>query len=161
MTKDGSTALAVKVRKALDGDVEDIWSLLVKYSKMRLLLPRTREDIRGRLSNFHVAELDGRFAGCVALRNFGGGLYEVRSLAVPEELIGHGVGTALVKDLVSHMSAHAPCRLFALTYRDEFFKALGFRVVDKSLFPEKIWSDCSICPKKESCDETAVMLELL
>jgi len=157
MSKSGSIAL--KLRPAAEGDVEQIWEILAKYSRLRLLLPRSRDDIRAVLSSFHVAEVDGRFAGCVALRDFGGGLYEVRSLAVPEELGGMGVGTALVKELLEHVATLKPCRLFALTYRSAFFKHLGFRVVDKSLFPEKIWSDCSICPKKESCDETAVLME--
>ncbi len=51
-------------------------------------------------------------------------------------------------------------RVFALTYRADFFQTLGFRIVDKGMFPEKIWSDCIICPKRYRCDETAVLLEV-
>ena len=40
----------------------------------------------------------------------------------------------------------------------EFFRRLGFQVVDKYSFPPKIWSDCCVCPKKDHCDETAVMI---
>ena len=53
-----------------------------------------------------------------------------------------------------------PARVFALTYRANFFCRLGFRIVSKELFPQKIWSDCSVCPKKDRCDETAVLMEL-
>ena len=53
-----------------------------------------------------------------------------------------------------------PFRVFALTYQEKFFRHLGFRIVDKSLFPEKIWSDCAVCPKKDRCDEIAVLMEI-
>lgn len=150
------------MRPASEDDVESIWKLLADYAVERLLLPRTREDIRRHLKMFMVAELDGVFAGCVALRDFGGRLYEIRSLAVPKALNGAGVGSALVQAVIDMLKerGHVPSRVFALTYRARLFKRAGFRVVDKSLFPQKIWSDCSLCPKKESCDETAVLLEL-
>jgi amino-acid N-acetyltransferase len=32
--------------------------------------------------------------------------------------------------------------------------------VDKALFPEKIWSDCQACPKRDRCDEEAVLREV-
>ena len=53
-----------------------------------------------------------------------------------------------------------PAKIFALTYRDNFFCNLGFRIVEKDMFPEKIWSDCVLCPKQNCCDEIAVLLEL-
>jgi amino-acid N-acetyltransferase len=51
-------------------------------------------------------------------------------------------------------------RIFALTYRADFFKKLGFVEVDKDVLPQKIWADCIHCPKYPDCDETAVLLEL-
>ena len=51
-------------------------------------------------------------------------------------------------------------RLFALTLRPDFFSSLGFEEVPKSLFPEKIWSDCSKCAKRSRCDETAMLLKV-
>jgi len=41
-----------------------------------------------------------------------------------------------------------------------FFTRLGFKVVDKSLLPHKIWADCLQCVKFPSCDEIAVLLEV-
>ena len=51
-------------------------------------------------------------------------------------------------------------RLMALTYEQEFFGKLGFRVVPKETLPLKVWSDCVRCPKKDGCDEIAVVLDL-
>jgi amino-acid N-acetyltransferase len=145
----------------VEDDVDSIWRLLGVYAERRLLLPREKSDIRARLPVFTVAELDGRFAGCVAVRDFGAGLFEIRSLAVPEEFNGRWIGTSLVHGAVERLRATPPPRrVFALTLRPGLFVRAGFKVVDKSLFPQKIWSDCSQCPKKDCCDETAVLLEL-
>jgi hypothetical protein len=44
-------------------------------------------------------------------------------------------------------------RIFALTYRPGFFQKHGFKVVDKSMLPHKIWADCVKCVKFPECDE--------
>lgn len=72
----------LNVRPAEPGDVGKIWELLATYAHERLLLARPQEDIQEKLKNFRVGEIGGEFVCCLALRNFGGGLYEVRSLAV-------------------------------------------------------------------------------
>jgi len=41
-----------------------------------------------------------------------------------------------------------------------FFERMGFVVTNRERFPEKVWTDCVICPLKERCDEIAVVLEL-
>ena len=51
-------------------------------------------------------------------------------------------------------------RLFALTYEQGFFNKLGFDVVDKDALPLKVWSDCVRCPKRDGCDEIAMIREL-
>jgi amino-acid N-acetyltransferase len=152
------------LRKANESDVMNIHDLLAVYAREKLLLPRTPEDLRERIANFSILELDGKFAGCVALRNYGNGLFEVRSLAVCKDMLGKGAGTAMVSALLENLKVERkdelPLRVFALTYRDNFFHQLGFHTVDKEMFPQKIWSDCSICPKKNCCDEIAVLIEV-
>jgi len=49
----------------------------------------------------------------------------------------------------------------ALTYAVSFFVRNGFEVVDKEIFPEKVWTDCMNCPKRNACDEIAVMKKIL
>jgi amino-acid N-acetyltransferase len=125
------------------------------------LLPRTAENILKHISNFIVAEYRGCFIGTVALRDFGDSLYEIRSLAVKPGFEGGGTGSKLVESLLQGLKkADVHGRVFALTYRTAFFMRMGFKKVSKELFPQKIWSDCAACPKKDCCDEEAVMLEI-
>jgi amino-acid N-acetyltransferase len=147
------------IRPAGDGDVARIAGLVSACAARGQLLPRTPEDIRARLGDFLVAERDGVFTGCCALRGFGRHLYEVRSLAVAEEARGGGLGSALVRAAVKTAAAFPGARVFALTRRPSLFMACGFKVVDKTMFPEKIWHDCDQCPKRDRCDETALITE--
>ena len=127
------------VREATEADVKKIHELLVIYSKKAIVLARSEEDIRFYLGNFLVAEVGGTVRGCAAARDFGNGLLEVRSMVVEPEFQGKGIGRAMIEALIAGLRVkRKQFRLFALTYQVEFFKALGFQVVDRSLFPEKI-----------------------
>jgi amino-acid N-acetyltransferase len=48
-------------------------------------------------------------------------------------------------------------KVMALTYQVAFFEKMGFIVVPKEIFPEKVWKDCIFCKKQHCCDEIAVM----
>ncbi len=149
------------IRAAVPEDVNNIHDVLELFAKERLLLPRTHLDLLVRIKNFRVAEVDGVFAGCAALRDYGNGLYEVRSLAVLPVYQQQGIASVLVKSQIETLQEKGEqVRLFALTYRANFFQRLGFHLVERDLFPEKIWSDCERCPKKDHCDETAVLMTI-
>lgn len=148
------------VRMAEKKDVAQIQQLLEIYAREQIILSRTAEDIIENLGRFIVADSAGVIKGCVAIRDFGNDLLEVRSLAVQPDSFSRGIGRELIKKLISVLeSERHSFRLFALTYKTGFFVKLGFQRVSMDMFPEKIWSDCVNCPKKEHCDEEAVLLE--
>ena len=152
-------AQKIVIRKAEEKDVPAIYQILAVFAEQRLLLPRPQMDILLQIDTFHVACVDGEVAGCAALRDYGNELYEVRSLAVAEKFQNMRLASKLDTGQMN-LLAGKKARLFALTYRDNFFRNLGFRIVEKTLFPEKFWSDCERCPKKDHCDEIAVLMEL-
>jgi len=51
-------------------------------------------------------------------------------------------------------------RVFALTYKEEFFRKCGFLTVAKDELPQKVWRECIDCPKFPNCEETAVLIDL-
>lgn len=158
---DPSVPDGIVFRHAVLDDVPAIHQLVCLYAKERLLLPRPPEDILEKIGNFHILELDGKPVGCAALRNYGNSLYEIRSLAVRKEYLNRRLGSRMVEGLLKILRDKGePARVFALTYRDSFFIQHGFQIVDKKMFPEKIWSDCVVCPKKDRCDEIAVLLSI-
>lgn len=150
----------IRIRNADEKDICSISEILRPYAKEKLLLPRSPEDILSHLKNFCVALSGGKIAGCCALRNYGNNLFEVRSLAVSKEFSNMGIGSSLVRFCMEKAARNGKVKVFALTYRSAIFERLGFKKVPKSLFPEKIWSDCSVCSKKDKCDEEALLLEI-
>lgn len=148
------------VRQAKADDIHDIHELLDYYGNLQKLLPRSYDDIQQKLDNFLVVEVDQQFAGCVAIRDFGNNLFEVRSLAVKADFTKMGLGSTLVKASIDRCKLHGSGRLFALTHHPNIFLRLNFKLVEKEIFPEKIWADCSACPKIDDCDEVAVLFEI-
>ena len=55
--------------------------------------------------------LDGSIAGCIALKDHGGGLGEIKSMHTIAELRGKGIARALVAHLVSEAKARGLTRL--------------------------------------------------
>ncbi len=159
MTGVGETP-SIKIRPAHPADAHGIRELLLPFVPGGIVLPRSEEDIRSQADDFLVAEDAGGLVGCVALYDYGNGLQEVRSLVVRRDRQGHGLGSRLVAAIVTLATERRTERLFALTLRDHFFVANQFRVVPKEMFPEKVWKDCVVCPKRDCCDEIAVLLEL-
>ena len=150
---------AVILRAAVPEDASGIAGLLHSYAVDGVLLDRSEEDILFYLANFTVAvDADGSLLGCMAVRDFGNDLLEVRSLAIRQNLRRSGIGRRLVEKAIQRLDAErGSYRLFALTLQPGFFERLNFNIVEKELFPEKIWADCSHCPKQHCCDEYAVI----
>ena len=150
----------VSVRNATSCDVPAIYALLEPYAEAKVVLRRSQEDILNYIANFVVAEIDGKVCGCGAARDFGNNLYEVRSLVVDPAIQKKGIGRAIVKYFIDRFKVRGVdnWKLFALTMTPAFFISLGFKEVEKELFPEKIWADCLKCAKYHCCDETAVLL---
>ena len=148
------------IRKARMSDVKGIQQLIADYALKGDMLPRSLADIYENLRDYFVFEEDGgELAGSAAIHIMWEDLAEVRSLAVREGKMRRGVGTQLVESCISEAIMLGIERVFALTYKPEFFEKLGFHVVDKAELPQKIWTDCLKCSKFPDCDEVALVAD--
>lgn len=148
------------IRKARMSDVKAIHQLIAEYARKGDMLPRSLGDIYENLRDYFVFEEDGgELVGSAAIHIMWEDLAEVRSLAVREGKMRRGVGTQLVESCISEAIVLGIGRVFALTYKPEFFEKLGFRVVDKAELPHKIWADCLKCSKFPDCDEVALVAD--
>ena len=141
-------------------DVKGFHGLIAEYAKKGDMLPRSLADIYENLRDYFVfLGDDGELVGSAAIHIMWEDLAEVRSLAVREGQMRRGVGTQLVESCISEAIVLGIARVFALTYKPEFFEKLGFHVVDKSELPQKIWTDCLKCSKFPDCDEVALVAD--
>ncbi|MDQ7032266.1 MAG: N-acetyltransferase [Desulfonauticus sp.] len=154
--------MSLYIRKARIKDVQDIHALLMDYSKKNLLLPRSFSELYTQLRDYFVLahRESQKVYGCCALTIVWDDLAEIRSLAVCEDKQGQGWGVKLVESALSESITLGIYKIFVLTYQTGFFEKLGFKMVEKNILPQKVWSDCLKCPKFPECDEVAMLLEL-
>jgi len=134
---------ALTLRDAVAADIDDVRALFREYEawlqadlcfqgfeEELATLPGKYVPPKGRLL---LAELDGRLAGVIALREFGPGVCEMKRLFVREFARGHRVGRALAERLVAEAkgAGYRAMRLDTMPDRmgpaNALYEALGFR----------------------------------
>ena len=148
------------LRRARADDSEAVIGLVRKFARRRLMLPIRKDFLFEHINDYYIAEDQGQPAGVVFLRIYSEKLAEIRSLAVSEEFQSRGIGRKLVLHCLKEASRLGIGEVFALTVVPKFFTKLGFRILQKERYPEKIWLDCNTCPKKDDCDETTVAIRI-
>jgi amino-acid N-acetyltransferase len=148
------------------GDIKKIYNMLQYFADKDLLLGRSLSSLYDQLRDFSVfvekteegPEQDN-LVGVCALHICWDNLAEIRSLAVTEEHQRKGVGRQLVDRALAEAESYGITKVFTLTYQPDFFRKLGFRDIDKSELPHKVWSDCVQCSKFPDCNEEALIWE--
>lgn len=154
------------VRAARSTDIPELEAFINAFTGDGTLLPRTRRELARHLRDFQLAFAErpdgseGRLIGSGALQLVDPDLAEVRTLALHPDWRGRGLGRRLVEALLDEARHLELPRVFCLTRQVEFFARLGFAVVPKETFPQKVWTDCRLCPRRDACDETAMELRL-
>ncbi|OKP97270.1 acetyltransferase [Paenibacillus sp. P46E] len=134
--------------------------MIEEYAQRGIMLPRSRQALTRQIDQFVIAELGGQFIGCGSLFRLGADLVEVRSIGLRDEGKGKGVGSMILEKLTEEAKRQKIPKIMALTYAVDFFLRNGFTVVEKEIFPEKVWTDCVNCKKQLACDEIAVLKKL-
>ncbi|NPA49501.1 MAG: N-acetyltransferase [Thermodesulfobacteria bacterium] len=149
------------IRKAQVRDARDIHRLISHFAKTGQVIPRPLAEIYENIREFFVFAPEGKdlIAGACALHICWEDLAEIRSLVVSEEYQGEGVGAELVRACLREAEELGIPKVFVLTTSPNFFRKLGFRLIEKSTLPHKVWADCVKCPKFPECDEEALIKE--
>jgi amino-acid N-acetyltransferase len=151
------------IRTATVRDVPAIARLINHYAERGRMLFRSHAELYEAIRDFQVYEQPGagprgpEVVGVAALEIVWSDLCEIRSLAVDEQHQKKGIGRALVEAVVAEAQRLEIARVFALTYEERFFARLGFHIIDRAGLPLKVWSTCIKCPKRDACDEIAMI----
>ena len=147
------------LRKANMSDIPAILSLINGYAAKEIMLPRTEFELSEFIRDFTVIYEGDSLIGCAALHFYGPTIAELRSLAVDPAFKGTGAGRLLLEAIDNEAKSFDLQALFAFTYVPDFFKKMGYSLVDRNELPLKAWKDCLRCPKFQACDEIAVLKE--
>jgi amino-acid N-acetyltransferase len=148
------------IRLATIHDVPAMQAIINSHAELGRMLFKSYAELYENLRDFAVYEIDGEVVGCTALAIIWADLAEVRSLAVEMNHQGRGIGRRLVEWCIAEARRLQIRRIMSLTYEQAFFEKLGFVTVPKESLPLKVWSDCVRCPKRDGCDEIAMVREL-
>jgi amino-acid N-acetyltransferase len=129
------------VRSARTADVRSIRALVSPLAARRVLLNKEAVAYYESVTDFVVAETAGRIVGCGALHVLWEDLGEVRTLAVAEDALGRGVGSAVLERLVERARDLGLSRLFCLTFETEFFGHHGFEPIEGQAVDPEIYAE--------------------
>lgn len=147
------------IRKLLVNEVAEVKKLIDPFVKEGLMLPKSLHSLCQSVRDFWVMTADddhNDIIGCCALQVSWLDTAEIRTLAVRTEHQGKGIGKTLVEACIQEASGLGIRSLFTLTYVPGFFKGIGFKEVEKTSLPNKIWSDCIHCQYFPDCREVAL-----
>ena len=150
----------VLLRAATLADVPGLETLIAPYVATGDLLPRSNYDLCRHIKEYVVAQAGEEIVACGALKIYSTTLAELAGLAVRDDRQSQGLGRAIVETLVDEARSLRLRTVFALTRKPLFFHRLGFEPVAKERFPQKVWADCTRCPRQQCCDEIAVSRDL-
>src|SRR5512137_5547 len=145
------------VEKAKIGDAPQIHKLANHFAQKGVMLPRALSEIYENIRDFFVIRDGERVVACAALHVYWSDLAELRGVAVAEDMQNQRLGAKLIAACVNEAREVGIPQVFCPTYRASFFERQGFRQVDKTELPRKIWSECYRCPKFPDCDEVAMI----
>lgn len=148
------------IRKAQIKDIKPIQKLINSFAKKDLMLMRSLNELYENIRDFWVFEENKKLLGCCALHISWDDLAEIKSLAVKKEMQRKGLGKELVNTCIDEASTLGAKKIFVLTYKPAYFKKFGFKKINHSCLPHKIWVECIRCAKFPNCQETALIKKL-
>ena len=122
-------------------DIPDLPPTFEGFEEELATLPGSYAPPAGRLL---LATVDGRSAGCIALKGHGAGLGELKRLYVRPAFRGQAIGQRLVQALIAEARTAGYRRVIldshiSMTKAHRIYLAAGFRTVDTPAdFPEAL-----------------------
>jgi len=147
------------IKKANIKDIKKIHAMVNGAASRGEMLARPLGELYDNLRDYFICEEGGDIIGTGAFHICWEDLAEIRSMIVAEPERKKGIGRLLVNACIDEARDYGISKIFLLTYQVGFFEKCGFKIADKRIFPQKIWSDCVKCHKFPECDEVAMILE--
>ena len=143
------------LRPARPADVRAIAELVRPYAERRVLVSKDLISYFEDIQEFIVAEdVPGgvgpgggevpavpRIVGCGALHVMWDDIAEVRTLAVHPDALGTGLGSAILRELITQAREMGLKRVFCLTFEEPFFGSHGFEPIEGTPVGANVFSE--------------------
>lgn len=132
------------IRKATINDIKKIHKLINIYSRKGLILYRPSIEIANKIRDYFVYKIGNKVIGCIALRIWNERSSEIYALAVSPKHIEKGIGTRLIKRCIADANKLNVPFVFALTFRCDIFRKLGFKKINYTNLPKIIFTEKTV-----------------
>jgi len=112
----------IKVLKPKPSDIPGMLALV--NSDDEHLIPRTKAEIRKKLTFWRIVKVDRKVVACGCFERYSKRMAEVRSFIVHPEYRGKGYAKAILKNLLTQSQPGQ--RVFVVTSLPDFFKKNAF-----------------------------------
>jgi amino-acid N-acetyltransferase len=151
----------MKIRPAKVIDVKEIHKIVEFYADNKEMLHRSLNSIYENIQEYVVVENEeGKIIACGALHVSWEDLAEIKALAVCEKYKSQGIGRKIVHKLQKNAEELGIGKVFALSFKPDFFIKLGYKVIPKETLPHKIWNECINCHLFPDCGEVPLLISL-
>jgi amino-acid N-acetyltransferase len=150
----------IKVDRARVSDAPSIHRMISHFADKGEMLPRALSEIYEDIRDYFVVRKGSQVIACAALHVNWVDLAEIRSLAVDEKEQHQSIGSLLAQACLGEAKELGIPRVFCLVRKPAFFERHGFKLIDKTELPQKVWVECYRCPKFPNCDEVALIRSL-
>jgi amino-acid N-acetyltransferase len=136
--------MTFRLRDARPFDARPIADLVSPYAERRILVSKELINYFEDIQEFIVCEHpdDGRqVVGCGALHVMWDDIAEVRTLAVRQDLLHRGLGSALLEALIARARDLGLRRVFCLTFEVDFFTRHGFHVIEGTPVGQDVYAE--------------------
>lgn len=116
-------------------------ALVAPLAEQRVLLQKEAVAYYESVADFVVAERAGTVIGCGAVHVLWEDLAEIRTLAVSKYVLGQGVGTQILDQLVARAHELGVERLFCLTFETAFFERHGFTPIEGQAVAPSVYAE--------------------
>jgi amino-acid N-acetyltransferase len=129
-----------QIRKARSSDIPTLLSMMQQSMDDAALVPRTREQMQGKIKDFFVLETDGNPIGCVAVHSYDEESRKVAELAClfvrrSHKNRGHGQRlVAYAEEVAKQRGCHELVALSTQAFRF-FEEKMGFQVTEPAALP--------------------------
>jgi amino-acid N-acetyltransferase len=125
------------IRPLTDEDIPAVLRIMEPFMEQGTLLRRSDGDIREKIGDWAVYEIDGQIHACGALHDWGEGQGEIAALAIDPDYEDMGLGSRLVRFLLEKARSRGYSRVFVLTtVTHDWFELMGFRETNVESLPE-------------------------
>jgi len=153
--------MELTIQAATLADMDRVHGLITPYADRNDMLHRPLSELYENVRDFYVVKEAADVIACGSVHVVWNDLAEIKAVAVREEYQSQGWGKRMIAHCMDSARDMGIATVFVLTHKTTYYDQLGFKEIDVTNLPRKVWGECLRCPKFPNCNEIAMVYHLV